>query len=182
MDQVTCEPTSITGLFVIKPPVFTDKRGSFSKVFAEDVFVKYGLETNFKESYYTFSHKGVIRGMHFQIPPYQHAKVVYVPTGHIIDVVLDIRKESPTYGKFEEFNLSAESGIVLYLSPGLAHGFESLEDGSCVTYLQTTAHSPERDSGIRFDSFGKVWQTESPIISERDATFTVFSEYSSPFN
>ena len=174
--------TYLNGIHLIKADAYEDDRGLFMESYHKDSFAELGITDEFVQENHSISALGVIRGMHFQIPPYQHAKVVYVPTGHIIDVVLDIRKESPTYGKFEEFNLSAESGIVLYISPGLAHGFESLEDGSCVTYLQTTAHSPERDSGIRFDSFGKVWQTESPIISERDATFTVFSEYSSPFN
>jgi dTDP-4-dehydrorhamnose 3,5-epimerase len=181
MAQVVCESTTISGLFVMKPPVFTDQRGSFSKVFSEELFKANGFETDLKESYYTFSQKGVIRGMHFQVPPYQHAKVVYVPTGEITDVVLDVRKNSTTYGKFETFKLTPENGIVLYIPPGLAHGFESLQDQTCVTYLQTSSYAPQHDSGIRFDSFGMKWQSTNPIISERDVLFPALSDYITPF-
>lgn len=181
MGTVSITPTSIAGLFLITTPVFQDNRGTFTKVFNAETFAEHHLSINFKESYYSFSQKGVIRGMHFQLPPHDHAKLVYVPQGEISDVVLDIRKNSPTFGRFETFDLSRENGRSVYLAPGLAHGFEALTDDVCVTYLQTSTHSPEHDRGIRFDSFGVSWNTSAPITSERDSKFPSLAEFESPF-
>lgn len=181
MDQISITETSIEGLFLLTPRLFTDLRGCFVKVFDSQIFSNSQLDTKFVESYYSFSKKGVIRGMHFQLPPHEHAKLVYVPSGIITDVVVDVRKNSPTYGKYATFELSGENHCGVYLSAGLAHGFESLKDESCVCYLQTSSYSPNHDTGIRFDSFGMTWNTNDPIISERDESFTPLSELRSPF-
>lgn len=181
MDSLTVTSTSIQGLFVIEPKIFTDARGSFVKVFQASLFAQYGLRTDFKESYYSASSKGVIRGMHFQLPPHDHVKLVYVPKGKITDVVLDIRLGSPTFGLFEEFELSAENGKALYLASGLAHGFESNQNDSIVTYLQTTTYSPEHDAGILYSSFGKKWHTNNPVLSERDLSFEPLKAFNTPF-
>jgi dTDP-4-dehydrorhamnose 3,5-epimerase len=181
MGSITILPTSIFGLHTITPSIFDDNRGTFTKVFNTTELEKKKLQHTFKESYYSTSKKGVIRGMHFQLPPHDHAKLVYVPFGKINDCVLDIRKNSPTYGKHLFFELSHANGVALYISPGLAHGFEALDDGSVVAYLQTSLHNPEADSGIKFNSFGARWNTLDPIVSDRDEGFSNFDEYISTF-
>jgi len=167
--------TFIEGLKIIHLKEFKDNRGSFIKVFNEDFFLKKGLETNFKENYYSNSAKNVIRGMHFQIPPAEHTKLVYLNQGKIIDVVLDIRKSSPTYGKHFSIKLITEDPILIYIPIGCAHGFLSLEDNTMVTYIQTSCYNNDCDKGIKYNSFGMKWETENPTISARDLSFPDFS-------
>jgi len=173
--------TTIDGLVILEPKVFEDTRGKFIKTFTDDFFKDNGLDINIKETYYSISNKNVIRGMHFQTPPYDHIKVVYVPYGSIIDVVLDIRKNSRTYGKYFSTEISSMNGKVLIIPKGLAHGFKSLEDNTNVTYMQTTCYAPNNDNGIRFDSFGFDWKLNEPFISQRDKSFQVFSDFDTPF-
>ncbi len=132
--------------------------------------------------YYSVSSKGVLRGMHFQTPPSAYAKLVYVSHGRVLDVALDIRKGSPTYGKALAKELSLEAATALYLPSGFAHGFLSLEDGSVVNYAQTAGYDPAHDGGIRLDSFGFDWGVASPILSDRDKTFPTLAAFDSPFD
>ncbi len=173
--------TTINGLKVLEPRVFEDTRGKFIKTFNDTFFKEHGLDIEIKESYYSISHKDVLRGMHFQIPPHDHLKLVYVPYGKIIDVVLDIRKSSPTYGESFEVELSGENAKVLIIPKGLAHGFKSLEDNTNVTYMQTSGYAPESDGGIKFDSFGYDWDLPDAKMSERDTGFESFDTFNSPF-
>lgn len=168
------ENTFIPGLKLIHLKEFIDNRGSFIKVFNADFFAETGLETNFKESYYSTSHKNVIRGMHFQIPPFEHTKLVYLNKGKIIDVVLDVRKSSPTYGQHFSIELSTENPISIYIPVGCAHGFLSLDDHTMVTYMQTSCYNNACDKGINYNSFGMTWGIENPIMSERDLSFPDF--------
>lgn len=170
------ENTPISGLKLIHLKEFNDSRGSFIKVFNEDFFAENSLKTNFKESYYSISAKNVIRGMHFQIPPFEHIKLVYLNQGKIIDVVLDIRKTSPTYGKYFSVELINENPTLIYIPVGCAHGFLSLEDNTMVTYLQTSCYNNACDKGINYNSFGMTWGIENPIISERDLSFPNFTD------
>ncbi len=174
-------PANIQGLFLLETICFTDERGSFQKVFNVDFFDSHQLNGNFSEFYYSISYKHVIRGMHFQNPPYEHDKLVYVSRGKIMDVILDIRKKSPTFGKFCSFELNASDGKYLYIPTGCAHGFLSLEDDSIVNYAQTSVYSKEADCGIHYHSFGFDWGIESPIVSERDNNFLSFNNFNSPF-
>lgn len=171
------ENTFIAGLKVIHLNCFTDTRGSFIKVFNKEFFEKNNLETNYEESYYSVSDKNVIRGMHFQVPPYAHTKIVYVNHGEILDVVLDIRKQSPTYGKCFSIKINCEEPVLLYIPVGCAHGFLSLQNNTMVTYLQTTCYHRESDQGIRYDSFGFEWGIENPILSDRDKSFDSFQNF-----
>lgn len=170
------EQTSIPGLKLIHLKDFKDNRGSFIKVFNEDFFAENYLETNFKESYYSISGKNVIRGMHFQIPPFEHIKLVYLNQGKILDVILDIRKTSPTYGQHFSIELSTENPILIYIPIGCAHGFLSLEDKSMVTYLQTSCYNKACDKGIKYNSFGMNWEINEPILSLRDLEFLNLTE------
>lgn len=165
------ENTFIPGLKLIHLNEFKDNRGSFIKVFNHDFFTENGLETDFKESYYSISAKNVIRGMHFQIPPFEHTKLVYLNQGKIIDAVLDIRKASPTFGQYFSIELNTEIPILVYIPIGCAHGFLSLEDNTMVTYLQTSCYNNACDKGIKYSSFEMNWEIENPIISERDLSF-----------
>lgn len=173
--------TDIDGLLLLEPNIFKDSRGKFIKTFTDDFFKENNLDISIKEIYYSISNKDVIRGMHFQIPPYDHIKLVYVPYGSIIDVVLDLREGSATYGKYFSIELSSNNGKVLIIPKGLAHGFKSLEDNTNVTYMQTTCYAPNNDGGVRYDSFGFGWNCKSPKISDRDKTFSSLKEFKTPF-
>jgi dTDP-4-dehydrorhamnose 3,5-epimerase len=173
--------TPIQGIYVIEQTITKDRRGSFVKNFQSSLFEKYHLESDFKESYYTKSHEDVIRGMHFQIPPHDHAKFITVITGTIIDVVLDIRKSSKTYGTHFEIELSRENRKSLYICRGIAHGFGVLSDMAIAYYQVTSEHNPEHDKGIHFDSFGSSWSIANPVLSDRDRAFPTFDVFESPF-
>jgi dTDP-4-dehydrorhamnose 3,5-epimerase len=173
--------TSIEGLFVIDLFHAEDNRGGFVKTFHKKAFVDAGLDINFEESFYSINNKGVIRGMHFQTPPFDHHKLVYCTSGRLVDVILDLRKDSPTYGNHAAIELSPDSYRAIYMPKGMAHGFESLEDNTQMTYLTSTMHEPAHDTGVRFDSFGRNWETKNPIINERDLSWPAFEDFSSPF-
>lgn len=173
--------TAIPGLQILEPRVFEDTRGKFIKTFNDTFFKENGFDIQIKETYFSISHNDVLRGMHFQIPPHDHLKIVYVPAGKIIDVVLDIRKGSPTYGKSFEIELSGENAKALIIPKGLAHGFKSLEDNTNVSYMQTSGYAPECDAGIKYDSFNHDWNINNPKMSDRDKTFVDFNDFDSPF-
>jgi dTDP-4-dehydrorhamnose 3,5-epimerase len=173
--------TIFEGLFVLETSNFQDERGNFQKLYGYNFFKENSLDTNFKEFYYSISKKDVIRGMHFQLPPFEHAKLVYVSKGRIKDVVVDIRKQSPTYGTYFSIELDERSAKYLYISKGFAHGFLSLEDGSIVNYAQTSCYFKECDSGILYNSIGFDWDVKNPIISDRDMTFEKLIDFKSLF-
>ena len=173
--------TSLPGVYVLEQSVFKDRRGAFVKIFQKSFFGEHGLETDFTENYYTRSHEDVVRGMHFQTPPYDHAKLVTVIHGTILDVVLDLRKASPTFGKCETFELSRENRKSIYIPRGCAHGFAALSELSIAYYMVSSEYDPEHDCGIRWDSFGFKWPVPEPIISDRDKSFPRFDEFNSPF-
>lgn len=173
--------TNIEGVFIIENTIFKDGRGSFIKPFNAALFKKYNLSTEFKENYYSVSNKNVIRGMHIQIPPQDHSKLVYVSKGSILDVVVDLRVNSNTYGQYTVNELSEHNSRSIYMPPGCAHGFLSLEDNTHTVYLQSAVYSKEHDTGIKFDSFGFNWGVKDPVVSERDAAFKDLSAFISPF-
>lgn len=173
--------TPFEGLFILETIDFKDNRGCFQKLFNEEFFKENNLESNFKEMYYSVNKKGVVRGMHFQTPPCDHAKLVYVSQGRILDAVVDIRKQSRTYLQHFTIELNSHNGKYLYIPKGFAHGFASLEDGSIVNYAQTSCYAPSHESGILSNSCGIEWPFEKPIISGRDLTFERLSDFKSPF-
>jgi dTDP-4-dehydrorhamnose 3,5-epimerase len=173
--------TKIEGLYLIKPNILGDARGKFIKTFHLDTFKEKGLSGDFQESFYSTSQKNVLRGMHFQTPPYDHEKLVYVPCGSILDVVLDLRKNSPTYGKSVSQHLNSENGHLFYIPKGCAHGFLSLEDNTYVTYMQTSMYAPNNDEGVHYASFGFDWGVANPIVSERDQAFVSLADFDTPF-
>lgn len=180
LKQAEFEELGLSNVFLIKNQVFNDERGRFIKVFNSDNFIKNDIDCDFKESYYSISHKNVIRGIHFQLPPFEHNKLVYVSKGKILDVILDLRRGSPTYGKYETVYLD-ENLNSIYIPKGCAHGFGVLSDFAVVHYQVSSVYNPNSDCGILWNSFGFDWPIESPIISKRDLSFNRFLDFDSPF-
>jgi dTDP-4-dehydrorhamnose 3,5-epimerase len=176
------KPTQLKGCFELQPKVFEDTRGRFVKVFHAQAFKAHGLESNFVEEYYSVSNNNVVRGMHFQLPPMDHVKVVYCVQGAVLDVVTDLRVGSPTYGRSTVIELSSVKVNSLYIPKGMAHGFCSLCDNSVMVYKVSSAYSPEQDAGILWNSVGVEWPTRQAILSERDQTFTPLDRFVSPFS
>ena len=178
---MTIKKTPIDGLLILRTDKYQDERGSFVKLFNHDFFTEHGLDTDFKEFYYSVNRKNVVRGMHFQTPPCDHSKLVYVSQGKIRDVIVDLRKESPTYGQWFSIDIDADSNIYIYIPKGMAHGYISLEDNTIVNYAQTSCYDREHDCGIDSMSVGIDWGIEEPIRSGRDLTFPKLKDFNSPF-
>lgn len=174
--------TSIYDLYLIEQGKVKDLRGYFLKLFNEMSFKQLKLESELKEVLISVSNLNTIRGMHFQLPPFAQIKIVTVLHGKILDVVLDLRKDSPTYGKYERFTLSVDEPFSLYVGKGLAHGFLASAKDSMVCYLTTELYYEKYDSGIRWNSFGFDWNVTSPIISEKDQKLPSFDEFKSPYS
>lgn len=171
----------ILGCYLIESNRFEDKRGCFVKTFHEDIFQKIGINMKFAEEFFSTSKKNVIRGMHFQLPPSDHDKLVFCTSGSVLDVFLDLRKNSASYGKSLSIELSLLNARTLFLPKGIAHGFMSLEDNSTMIYKTSTTYNPIKDAGILWNSFGFDWPVEMPIISDRDSKHTPFFDFESPF-
>lgn len=173
--------TSIEGVWLLENFVSLDKRGTFVKTFHANAFREQGLTVDFQESYYSISHKNVIRGMHFQLPPYEHDKLVYVTQGDILDVIVDLRSASSTYGQYVAISLPEHTHAV-YIPRGCAHGFLTLSETATVVYNVTSVYAPQADAGIRWDSFGFEWPVQAPIISDRDSEFKMMNEFVAGIN
>ena len=169
--------TKINDLMLIKNFVSRDIRGEFVKIFNNNFFNNSDLKIDVKESYYSVNNQFVIRGMHFQRPPNDHSKLVCVPKGEIIDVVIDLRKNSSTYGIYDSFKLSSNNGNSLYIPAGCAHGFMAMTNDTITLYYQSSVYNKASDDGIRYDSFGYDWKINNPIISERDSNFRSFLDF-----
>ncbi len=157
-----------------------DHRGAFIKTFHADAFSKLGLPVDWKEEFYSTSRKDVLRGMHFQLPPHDHDKLVYCIRGRVLDVLLDLRRGGD-FGKTASVELSAGNRRLLFIPKGIAHGFLALEDDCVMVYKTTTVHAPTHDAGVHWRSFGFDWPIRDPIISVRDEGFPQFNEFASPF-
>lgn len=171
----------LPGCFLLQPNKFEDQRGCFVKTYHEGLFTALGVSLEIREEFYSISHKNVVRGMHFQLPPHAHEKLVYCTRGAVRDVLLDLRK-GDSYGRVASAEISGENGHLIFIPKGIAHGFVALVDETLMLYKTSTLHSPEADCGIRWDSFGFNWDVvDAPIVSMRDTCHPSFTEYSSPF-
>ena len=168
--------TGFDGLRLVRPTVRPDSRGSFVKLLHGPSFEAAGLEWRFPEQYCSTSRQGVLRGMHFQTPPHDHAKLVYCLSGRVLDVALDLRRGSQTYGQAFSAELDGEITAGLYLPRGFAHGFLTLSEEATLAYFVETVHAPESDAGVRWDSFGFAWPTDNPPTSPRDAALPLFGD------
>ena len=173
--------TPLVGCFQVLPFLTEDNRGNFVKTFHSELFANRGLPVDWREDFYSNSRKGVIRGMHFQTPPYDQEKLVYCLQGKVLDVVLDLRTKSPTFGGHFAIELDAKHAQGLMIPKGVAHGYLTLTENALVAYKVTSVHEPQNDKGILWSSFGFDWGVQEPIISERDRSFSKFSDFISPF-
>ena len=181
--QFIFNDTTIPGVKLITLNTIEDERGWFLKTFHAPTFAAHGLETAFPESFVSLSKRNVIRGMHFQIPPHDHAKIVRCVSGEVMDVVLDLRTHSPTFKQASGFLLNGDHPHALYMPRGVAHGFLTLSDEAVLEYHTSTVHDPASDSGIRWDSFGFDWGLgdAAPTLSARDKAFVTLAKFDSPF-
>jgi len=179
---VQIRETTIPGCFEITPHLFTDERGSFVKTFHHDIFRQHGLETDWREEYYSVSHRGVLRGLHFQLPPHNHAKLVYCTSGRVLDAVLDLRIDSPTYLRHLLLELDSERAHMLYLPKGVAHGFYTLSDSATMMYKVSSVYAPECDAGVLWGSAGIPWPDRQPTVSQRDSSLPALADFAdNPF-
>jgi len=173
----------LPGLFLIKPKVFEDHRGHFFESFREDVLAQNGVETKFIQDNQSLSQKGILRGLHFQAPPFAQGKLVRVIKGAVLDVAVDIRRNSPTYGKHVAIELSESNFLMMYIPVGFAHGFVTLQDNTIFTYKCTDYYHPEVEGGILWNSpeLDIPWNIENPILSAKDEKLLTFNDFTSPF-
>ncbi|MEA3291527.1 MAG: dTDP-4-dehydrorhamnose 3,5-epimerase, partial [Pseudomonadota bacterium] len=162
--------TSLPGVVIVEPRVFGDDRGFFMETFNRAEFADAGLPDTFVQDNHSRSAKGVLRGLHYQYPQWQ-GKLVRVIKGEIFDVAVDIRRDSPHFGKWYGLNLSEENRLLLYIPPGFAHGFCVTSEVADVVYKCTTAYKPEDDGGVRWDDpdLGIEWPVADPVLSAKDA-------------
>lgn len=161
---------SIPEIILIEPKVFPDDRGYFLESFKSSDFLSNNIPNNFVQDNLSFSRKNVIRGMHFQKKPKEQGKLVSVIKGRVLDVAVDIRKESPTFMKWISVELNDRQHAMLYIPEGFAHGFLSLTDEVYLLYKCTKEYDPKADSGIRWDDpdIGIEWPVNNPVVSEKD--------------
>ncbi|MGE4159256.1 MAG: dTDP-4-dehydrorhamnose 3,5-epimerase [Planctomycetota bacterium] len=164
------ETLSLPGVVLVTPRVFADARGHFKETFKASEFATAGLPSDFVQENVSVSKKGVVRGLHFQVPPMAQGKLVQVIRGSILDVVVDIRKSSAAYGKHLAVTLTAHSHQMLWVPEGFAHGFASLEDNTEVVYKVTREYAPACDRGILWNDpdLGIDWKTPTPLLSDKD--------------
>jgi len=174
-------PTVIPGCFEVQPRVMEDLRGRFVKTFHFETFQQLGLSTNFTEEFYSVSNRRVLRGLHFQTPPFDQCKLVYCVEGEVLDAVVDLRKGLPTFGQHALFQLKASQANMLFIPTGLAHGFYVTSPRAIMMYKVTAAYSAEHDAGILWNSVNIPWPDVAPILSNRDQQFQPFSKFHSPF-
>ncbi len=180
MEFITNE---IEGLVVIKPTVFEDERGHFFEYYQKELFAQNGIEDDFVQDNQSLSQKGVLRGLHFQAPPYAQAKLIRVIKGAVLDVAVDIRKNSPTYGKHFSIELNERNKKQLYIPVGFAHGFFTLEDNTLFSYKCSNYYHITSEGALLWNDkdLSINWNVAQPVLSEKDKEATPFQQFSTPF-
>ncbi|MBT4477796.1 MAG: dTDP-4-dehydrorhamnose 3,5-epimerase [Flavobacteriales bacterium] len=175
--------TEIEGLLIIEPRVFEDERGYFFESWSKDAFENAGLDINFVQDNQSLSSKGVVRGLHFQNPPFAQGKLVRVLKGSVLDVAVDIRKNSPTYGKHVSAHLSEENKTMFWIPPGFAHGFSTLENNTIFSYKCSGVYNKESEGSLMWNDtdLNIDWKIKNPIISEKDQNSALFTNFKSLF-
>jgi dTDP-4-dehydrorhamnose 3,5-epimerase len=182
---VNITETNIDGLVIIEPKVFGDARGYFMETFQKNTFNSKVTETEFIQDNESKSSKGVLRGLHFQLPPYQQAKLVRVIEGEVLDVAVDLRKDSKTYGQHYSILLSGENKKQFFVPRGFAHGFVVLSETAIFSYKVDNLYAPTHDSGILWndETLNIDWNIDIELVqlSEKDKNLSSFKDFSSPF-
>ena len=163
---------------LVSIPFHTDNRGTFSKPFHAGLVEAEGFAI--AELYWTRSDRGAVRGLHFQTPPHAVNKLVWVSSGTIVDVVVDLRR-GETYGAVAPFELSADAGSAVWVPAGFAHGFQALSDNAVVNYAVDSGYAPHNDAGVLWNSIDFDWPLPVAAMSERDSTFATLADFDSPF-
>jgi dTDP-4-dehydrorhamnose 3,5-epimerase len=175
---------TLKGLFILEPKVFGDERGYFYESFNQLEFnEKIGKEYLFVQDNQSLSSRNVVRGLHFQKPPFDQGKLVRVVQGSVLDVALDIRKDSPTFGKHFSILLSAENKKQFWVPPGFAHGFATLEDQTIFQYKCTNFYQPLSEDCVLWNDVDLSidWQLEEALVSEKDKLGKKWIDFSTPF-
>ncbi|MDG1333078.1 MAG: dTDP-4-dehydrorhamnose 3,5-epimerase [Crocinitomicaceae bacterium] len=180
---MTITKTAIEGLLILEPRVFKDDRGLFFESFNEKLFNEAAGPIHFIQDNQSVSKKGVLRGLHFQNNPHAQGKLVRVAQGAVIDVAVDIRKESPTYGQHVAVELTAENNKQFWIPEGFAHGFVALEDNTIFCYKCTDYYAPDCEGSLLWNDpdLNIDWGIENPLVSEKDKVATKFTIFASSF-
>ena len=175
--------TEIPGLLIVKPKVFEDHRGYFFESYNKEKFLQKGIDQNFVQDNESKSMKAVLRGLHFQAPPFAQGKLVRVMKGSVLDVAVDIRKDSPTYGQWASILLSEFNKWMYWIPPGFAHGFVTLEDHTVFFYKCTNVYNQASERSIRWNDpdLNINWGITDPLLSEKDKLSPFFKGFVSPF-
>ena len=175
--------TPIEGLLVIRPKIFGDDRGHFFESWSKESFTKNGMDLDFVQDNQSLSSKGVLRGLHFQNPPFAQGTLVRVIKGIVLDVAVDIRKDSPTYGQHFSIKLSEKNKTIFWIPPGFAHGFVTLEDDTIFTYKCTGVYNKESEGALLWSDkdLNIDWGVENPLVSDKDLVAGNFINFESQF-
>ncbi len=175
--------TPIADLLVIEPKVWKDDRGYFYESFRADFFKEINIDLSLVQDNQSLSQKGTIRGLHFQAPPFEQGKLVRVLQGAVLDVVVDIRKKSPTYGQSFAIELNDQNHLQLWIPPGFAHGFSTLEDQTIFCYKCSNYYHKASEGGICFndETLAIDWKVPAIHVSEKDYLLATFKDFISPF-
>ena len=171
------------GVVVVEPRQFRDERGYFSETYKNSIFKDNGIADNFVQDNHSYSVYGVVRGLHFQVQPKAQAKLVRCIQGEIYDCIVDLRKSSPTFGKYFGINLSAENGLMLYVPAGFAHGFSTLSKTAEVVYKVSEEYDQKCEFGLKFDDpqIGIDWKVKDPIVSPKDLILPLLKDLKTTF-
>jgi dTDP-4-dehydrorhamnose 3,5-epimerase len=177
------EKTFIEGLLILKPKIFEDTRGYFFESFNQKMLEEAGVKENFVQDNQSLSQKGVLRGMHFQKTPYAQAKLVRVIKGSVLDIVIDIRKNSLTYGKYFSIELNEQNKTIFWIPVGFAHGFLTLQDNTIFYYKCSNYYNKESEASIAWNDrdININWNIENPLLSEKDRVGVALKDFISPF-
>lgn len=182
---MTFKETSIPGLIIIEPKVFRDDRGYFLESYNKKTFFDAGINANFVQDNQSFSHRGTLRGLHGQAEPFAQGKLVRVIQGRVIDIAVDIRKSSPTYGQYVSAELSGENFKMFWVPPGFLHGFSTLEDNTIFAYKVTNLYDKASEIGVKWNDpqLNIDWGLEDNevILSDKDRLLPLFKDFTSPF-
>lgn len=176
--------TGLPGLALLEPKVFRDERGFFLESYSEAAFDSLGIRARFVQDNHAYSRQaGVLRGLHFQLPPFAQAKLVWVVRGSVLDVALDLRRDSPTFGRHFPVELSAENMRRLFIPRGFAHGYVTLEPDTEFLYKVDAPFSPQVDAGILWNDpdLGINWPVAEPVLSSKDRLLPRLKDFDSPF-
>ena len=177
--------TNVRGVLILVPIRHGDHRGFFAETYSQLAYAEHGVDAVFVQDNHSLSAAvGTVRGLHFQAPPHAQAKLVRCGRGAIFDVAVDIRRGSPTYGRWTGYTLSAENGAQLYIPAGFAHGFATLMPDSEIVYKCSDYYAPETEGSLRWDDpeIGIEWPlTSSPVLSGKDAAAPLLARFNSPF-